>query len=96
MLFLRGVTMKTIDSSKLNWEIIPFEDGECRAIYCADGDGFVELVEYVYQNGEVWWSLTDQGEPVAMLEKISLEDALERAQSYLAATYNAIFKSFSF
>ena len=88
--------IKTINSSRLNWEIFPQTDHECRVIYCADGDGFVSIEEYVYPDGEVWYSLMDQGEPVAMLEKISLEEALERAQSYLAATYNHVFQSFAF
>ena len=62
--YLRGVTMeiKTINSSRLNWEIFPQTDHECRVIYCADGDGFVSIEEYVYPDGEVWYSLMDQGE----------------------------------
>lgn len=86
--------IKTINSSRLNWEIFP--QTECRAVYCADGDGFVSLEEFVRANGEVYFSLLDQGDTVAILENISLEEALERAQSYLAATYNHVFQSFAF
>lgn len=84
--------MRTINSSKLEWEVFPV-DGSIH--YCADGDGFVTLEQYEDEGG-IWWTLCDQGSPVAdintMGEGKSLADALEIAQNYLAATYNEIFK----
>lgn len=88
--------IKTINSSKLNWEIFPQNpettgsDGLVNE-YCADGDGFVVVLEN--ERGEFF--LVDQGDDVANLGN-DRQEALERAQNYLAATYNEIFKSFSF
>lgn len=90
--------MKTIESSKLEWQVFQNSDDGTRT-YCADGDGFVTLEEQIDDDG-TWWVLCDQGEPVADInnygEEQTLEQALEIAQNYLAATYNEIFKSFAF
>lgn len=90
--------MKTINSSKIEWEIFEANKGFPLS-YCADGDGFVSLEQYE-DDGAIWWTLCDQGDPIADLNTMgegqSLADALEIAQNYLAATYNEIFKDLSY
>jgi len=87
--------IKTINSSKITWDVInPSEHDFFQAIYCADGDGIVELVDY----GD-HYMLRDQLEIVKVWQKFDedeLSERLEDAQNYLAATYNEIFKSSSF
>lgn len=87
--------IKTINSSKITWYVInPSAHDFFQAIYCADGDGIVELVDY----GD-HYVLRDQLEIVKVWQKFDdneLFDHLEDAQNYLAATYNEIFKSLSF
>jgi hypothetical protein len=86
--------VKKINSSKLEWEVFHNTDGS--VTYCADGDGFVTLDQHEDDNGELYWFMSEQGSPVAdincMNENLSLADALEIAQNYLAATYNRIFQ----
>lgn len=90
--------IKTIDSSKLEWEIFPTSD--TTVTYCADGDGFVTLEETLNEfDGTPWWTLCDQGDPVGEIgvnEPKTLAEALEIAQNYLAATYNGIFQEMRF
>ena len=87
--------IKTINSSKITWYVInPSAHDFFQAIYCADGDGIVELVDY----GD-HYMLRDQLEIVKVWQKFDedeLSERLEDAQNYLAATYNEIFKSSSF
>lgn len=77
-------TVRTIHSSKLEWEVFPFAD---HTAFCADGDGFVSLEQYADH-----YLILDQGDVVARLPNGFLSDALETAQSYLAATYHGVFK----
>jgi hypothetical protein len=90
--------IKTIDSSKLEWEIFPNDEGGLT--YCADGDGFVTLEQAAFDDGTPWWTLNDQGSPVGEIgtfaETKTLAEALEIAQDYLAATYNEIFQNMRF
>lgn len=87
--------MQTVNSSKLEWLVIPAGcSDDFQAIYCADGDGFVELVE-----SASGFTLLDQGEFCASWPKLpdpqnQLHGLLEIAQDYLAASYNAIFQDF--
>lgn len=84
--------MNTINSSSLSWEIFPNKDGSIT--YCADGDGFVTVEQITTEHGITWYHITEsQGEPVADLEDVTLLEALEIAQNYLAATYNGIFQA---
>lgn len=93
--------MQTINSSKLEWDVLaPSADSYFQALYCADGDGIVELVDY----GD-HYTLRDQWEIVKVFPKSEFDDEqtqhaellahLELAQNYMAATYNAIFKELS-
>lgn len=68
----------------LRWEAFQ-DDGA--TVYCADGDGFVT----VESDEHGWWYINDQGEPVAEFD--NLRAALMAAQSYLAATYHAIYEA---
>lgn len=77
-------TVKTVMSSKLEWEVFPFAD---YTAFCADGDGFVELQDHMTH-----FLLLDQGDVVAKLPNGYLTDALETAQKYLAATYPDVFR----
>ena len=77
-----------IQSSKLDWEVFQHSDGS--RTYCADGDGFVSLTEQ--RDFELWFGLDEQGSPVGEIHGKTLEEALEVAQNYLAANYNAIFQ----
>jgi hypothetical protein len=90
----------TINSSLISWQVLPKHSNNdfFQAIYCADGDGFVELVDY----GD-HYLLKDQCEIVKTFTKSELEDEatqkaellsyLELAQSYLAANYHDIFEN---
>lgn len=86
--------MNTINSSSISWEFFPHKDGSIT--YCADGDGFVSLEMQINEVGSLWFTLNDQGDPIADLDDMSLSEALEIAQNYLAATYNDIFKDLSY
>ena len=79
----------TAKSSQLVWDVMVGGDSEdwLRA-FCADGDGLVQLVEYADR-----FEMLDQAETVKIFAKDdSLPEMLELSQSYLAATYNAIFQ----
>lgn len=78
--------IKNINSSKLEWEV--FQDFDGNPVYCADGEGFVSIVE-LEKN---CFSLDDQGSHVAEINGKTLLEALEIAQNYLATNYNAIFE----
>lgn len=77
-------TVRTIESSKLEWEVFPFAD---HTAFCADGDGIVSLEQYADH-----YLLLDQGDVIARMPNGFLSDALETAQKYLAATYPVVFK----
>ena len=82
--------MKTVNSSRITWYVIQanLENEGFLSAYCADGDGILQLVNY-----GTHYSLQDQCEVVKTWpadEKI--ENMLENAQSYLAATYHEIFE----
>lgn len=93
--------MQTINSSKLEWEALaPMSGSYFQTLYCADGDGIIELVDY----GD-HYVLRDQWEIVKVFPKSEFDDEqtqhdeliahLEAAQNYMAATYNAIFLELS-
>ena len=82
--------VQTINSSKLSWEAFKHSDGS--VTYCADGDGFVELEQHA--SGD-FFNLNEQGSPIADIEGKTLAEALEIAQSYLAANYPGIFAHWS-
>jgi len=83
--------MQTVNSSKITWSVIePDAHDFYQAIYCADGDGILELVDY----GD-HYMLRDQLDIVKVWPKFDdaeLSERLEDAQNYLAATYNEIFQ----
>ena len=90
--------MQTIQSSKITWFVFePNASSYFQLIYCADGDGIVELADY----GD-HYVLRDQFEIVKVFPKSEFDDAetqhdellshLESAQNYMAATYNDIFR----
>ena len=84
--------ISTVQSSKLEWEVVEHSDGSHS--YCADGDGLVSIVEQ--RDSELWFSLDDQGSPVGEIHGKTLEEALEVAQGYLADNYAAVFQDMRF
>ena len=90
--------MKTINSSKLSWYVLePNSSSYFQLLYCADGDGFIELVDF----GD-HYLLRDQSEIVKVWPKNEFDDDaqqredlltyLENAQNYMAATNNDLFQ----
>lgn len=90
--------MKTINSSKLSWYVLePDSSSYFQLLYCADGDGIIEVADY----GD-HYLLRDQFEIIKMWPKNEFDDDaqqladllshLENAQNYMAATYNGIFQ----
>lgn len=81
--------LKTIDSSKITWTVFPSMTREEPAnIYCADGDGILQVVAYA-----------DRIELLDQLDVCNTWPAdadmgavLEAAQAYLAATYHEIYE----
>jgi hypothetical protein len=74
----------TIESSLLVWSIFISDDHE--TIYCADGDGMVQVI---CRDGDAWHVL-DQLETVGTFG--SLFDALEFGQDRIAEFYPEVFE----
>jgi hypothetical protein len=81
--------LKTIDSSKITWTVFPSTTREePAAIYCADGDGILQVVAYA-----------DRIELLDQLDVCNTWSAgadiaavLEVAQAYLEANYAEIYE----
>jgi hypothetical protein len=80
--------MKTIDSSKITWDIWPPDaDDDWTQIYCPDGEGIIQVVVY-----------SDRIELLDQLELCNtwtpdsdIDLILEAAQHYLQSAYFDIF-----
>lgn len=80
--------MKTIDSSKITWDIWqPDADDDWTQIYCADGEGIIQVVVYFDRI-----ELLDQLELCNTWTPDSdIDLILEAAQHYLQSAYFDIY-----
>lgn len=81
------MTAHSINTDRLEWLAVDGDinnEGFVRA-YCADGDGIVTVEQYA----DDYFSIIDQGEPVATFTAI--DDAIARAESYIADNYPNLF-----
>lgn len=85
--------LQTIESSLVTWYVMEGDshDDWVRS-YCTDGDGILQLIER--RDGS--FELVDQCEVVKTWDDVDGYEEfmliLEKAQSYLAATYHEIFE----
>ena len=83
-----GEQFKTINSKNISWFYFDCVYKNKKATqYCADGDGIVIVLVYS-KSGKI--ELRDQGELCATFT--NLENALDQADKYLAATYHEIWE----
>ena len=79
----------SINSSKIVWSIIDSYDHENdrpETIYCADGDGMLQIVYYAGSD----YIVLDQSDPIATFD--NLHDALEFGQDKLEIESPEIFE----
>ena len=77
----------TIESSLIVWSIFISDDHE--TIYCADGDGMVQVVR---RDGDAWqYRVLDQLKTVGTFGNLS--DALEFGQDRLAGFYPEVLEN---
>jgi hypothetical protein len=81
--------MQTFDSSKIVWSILtPCKHDKWTSVYCADGDGIVQVMVY---DSKI--KLVDQGDCVkTWAAKTEISKVLEDAQDYIFKNYPEIYE----